>query len=96
MDKKTYLRELRKLNHAFIEANRRLQDGEIIEKYIPKKRYVVLNAYGVNTTSNCEISYHLQEINADDSLGIKCHLYGYEWESYKSTGEFYELEEDLC
>lgn len=96
MDKPTYLRQLRKLNRAFIEANRRLQDGEIIEKYLPPKRYVVLKATGVNTTSNCEISYQLQELNADDTLGLKCYLYGYEWENYKPTGKFYDLEEDLC
>lgn len=95
MTKTEYLKQLRALNRAYIKANRRLQDGEIVVRYAPPKRYVVLEATGVNTVSNCEISYSIQEINPDGTLGIKCYIYGYEWESFKSTGEFYELEEDI-
>lgn len=93
MDKTTFKKEISKLRRAYIKANRRWQDGEIV--MIHQKRCVIIRATGVNEVSNCEVSYIYNEINKDGSLlDIKFYIYGYEWEKVKSTGEFYEFPDD--
>lgn len=94
MDKTEYLKRLNALNREFIKANRRLQDGEIIERRLPAQRFVVQKATGVNTTSGCEISYVTHELKADGTLGIKSFIYGYEWENYKATGQYWQDPDD--
>lgn len=94
MDVKTFKREIKKLRDTFIKANRKFEDGEIC--MFRTKKIVILRATGVNETSGCVVSYVYQEMKADGSLlDIDFEIYGYEWESIKSTGEFYELEEDI-
>ena len=90
MDIKTFKKQIAALRREYIKANRRWEDGEIVMKW--QKKCVILRAVGVNETSNCEVMYKYKELKSDGTLlDIEFWIYGYEWESIKSTGEFYEF-----
>jgi len=91
MDQITFKKQIAALRRQYIKANRRLQDGEIFDLW--EKRCVIIRAVSVNEVTNCEVTYKYRIMKSDGTLeDYELWLYGYEWQTVKSTGKFYTFE----
>lgn len=93
MTKAEYIKQSKALKREYIKTNRKLQDGEIFKLW--QKRGVIMRAYSVNEVTDYQIMYRYRVLKDDGTLEpSELHLYGYEWQDVKSTGEFFQWDED--
>lgn len=86
MDKKEYLKQLAKLNRAYVKDNNPYKFGEIVKDY-RNREVVLLDVTGVNKYGGIE--YGVLELNLKGEIVKETSSYGFE--TYKKTGQSYDL-----